>query len=111
MWQEDKLLFACTRQNSSQTYIVTIRDLCAVNPICWRTVYQTAEQHGMAPLIYANLQQCDVQGLRVPQRVTEQSEHVIYRNIALQSGVSLNSQRCSRSPPTSCCSRGPRSIL
>lgn len=55
---EDRLLFACTRQAFAAEHQKQVQQLCQNERIDWQRVYETATRHGVAPLIYRNLQQC-----------------------------------------------------
>jgi hypothetical protein len=54
---EDRLLFACARQAFTAEYQQRVQQLCQNERISWQRVYETATRHGVAPLIYRNLQQ------------------------------------------------------
>ena len=84
---EDSLLYLCCRQCLSGEHRRQIVALCAQSDINWSAVYATADQHGVAPLIYTNLKQCDVQLLGISNSVIEKFEQYTIRNIALQSGI------------------------
>jgi len=66
MKPEDKLLFICTRQNFLDIHRQEVLDLCIREKIDWNRVYATAKLHGVAPLIYLNLQKCAGTGISVP---------------------------------------------
>lgn len=69
MQPEEKLLLLCTQIPFPATSQQMVRDLCRQREIHWDVVYTTAEQHGVAPLIYLNLQQCDLVELGAPPEV------------------------------------------
>ena len=52
--------------------------------IKWDVVYTTARLHGVAPLIYRNLQSCFNEGLKIPQDVIERFRLCYYGNIAAE---------------------------
>jgi hypothetical protein len=47
-------------------------DICRREEVRWDVVYSTAELHGVAPLVYTNLQQCLPLGLSVPREILDQ---------------------------------------
>lgn len=55
---EEELLFACTRQGLLPCHRAKLAQITEQNPIRWDVVYTTALNHGVAPLVYANLLQC-----------------------------------------------------
>jgi hypothetical protein len=82
MQPEEKLLFICTRTPLPATSQQMARDLCRQMEIHWDVVYTTAEQHGVAPLIYLNLQQCDLVELGVPPEVISCFKQSFRRTVA-----------------------------
>lgn len=80
MTPEDRLLFACTRQKVQESHRRLVQELC-MHPVQWQVVYATADAHAVAPLVYANLKQCGVTNLGIPEDVQEKFEHEFYRNI------------------------------
>lgn len=81
MTPEDRLLFACARQNFLDAHRQQVAGICRQNTVDWDAVYSTATLHGVAPLIGANLQQCDPEAVPVPHRILEQFRSSYYRNI------------------------------
>jgi hypothetical protein len=90
MKPEDELLFACTRQDFSDTYHQTVLDLCQRCEVGWGAVYQTAVMHGVAPLVYVNLRQCPVQGLGIPQRILDQFKLSLMQNMLQKQRLAEN---------------------
>ena len=56
--QEDALLLACARQRFTPLHIELVETICRRRRIEWRTLYERAAAHGVAPLVYANLRAC-----------------------------------------------------
>jgi len=81
MRPEDRLLFACARQNFSDTYRQNVLDICRCEEIDWHVVCSTARLHGVAPLIYSNLLQCIPLDLSIPQDILDRFKICRYRNI------------------------------
>ena len=84
MIPEDKLLFICTRQNFLDTHKKAVIDLCDREKINWERVYATAKLHGVAPLIYLNLQKCSGNGLVIPNDIANKFKLYIYTRKILE---------------------------
>jgi len=69
---EDKLLFACCRQNFTERHQQTVTDFCRTAAVSWPRVYATALEHGVAPLVYLNLRQCPTSALNLPHETATQ---------------------------------------
>jgi hypothetical protein len=82
MQPEEKLLLICTQTPLPATSQQMVRDLCRQMGIRWDAVYAIAEQHGVAPLIYLNLQQCDLFELGVPSEVISCFKQSFRRTVA-----------------------------
>jgi hypothetical protein len=87
MTPEDYLLLTCTRQDFTDLHRQRVLHLCEQYAIRWNAVYQIAEQHGVAPLIYTNLRTCPLRELAVPHAVVAQFEALTLRTIVLKSAV------------------------
>lgn len=81
MRPEDKLLFACTRQNFLYAHQKIVLDLCSKEKILWDVVYLTARQHGVAALVYTNLLKCIPVNLGIPHDVIEKLKLCVATNI------------------------------
>jgi hypothetical protein len=88
MRREDRLLLACTRQVFTPSHRQFVVGLCQEASIDWERVYTTAAQHGVAPLIYANLSSCPLAGCGLPATVQQRFEHSYYGNMILKAHVS-----------------------
>ena len=84
MRPEDKLLFVLARQEFLHTHQKTVLDICSSEEIRWDIVYSTAKLHGVAPLIYSNLRQCNSVELGIPQDIMEQFKLYSYRNVVME---------------------------
>jgi hypothetical protein len=84
MKPEDRLLFACTRQEFLPDHRQVVRDICHREAIDWDTVFSLANLHGVAPLVYSNLQRCDPIQLELPPTVISQFQAEFYRSAARQ---------------------------
>jgi hypothetical protein len=87
MKPEDRLLLASTRQHLTERHKQMIMQLCEQHSIQWDLVYRTAVDHGVTPLVFANLKARPIQKLNIPMAVWNQFESYTYRNIALKSGI------------------------
>jgi hypothetical protein len=67
MRPEDGLLFAACRQDFFQAHQTEVLSLCNKHPVNWDIIFSTAEQHSVAPLVYANLS--SLQDLTLPPEV------------------------------------------
>lgn len=83
MRSEDSLLFICTRQAFTDDDRDRAVEL-ARHPIDWAAVYATAEAHGVAPLVHANLLQCAAAGLALPPTTKDQFETAFFRNMLVK---------------------------
>ena len=76
---EDKLLFACCRQNFLAEHQEVLVNICGQEAINWDVVYQTAALHGVAPLVYLNL--CKVSSIDIPPRILDLFKHALMHNM------------------------------
>ena len=81
---EDKILFACTRQNFQVDHHQDVLDLAHDYPIKWDTVYNTALNHGVAPLVYSNLQKFAASDLHIPAAIQQKFQLCFFRNMKLK---------------------------
>jgi hypothetical protein len=78
----DSILFACARQNFQTPHREAIEEICRRENVEWEAVYATAEQHGVAPLVYNNLRQCDAATLRLSPEDENRFRLCTVRNVA-----------------------------
>jgi hypothetical protein len=81
MRPEDKLLFLCARQDFSDAHLKALIDLGGVETIDWEELFFTARQHGVAPLIWANLEKAIPLGLSVAPDVIHKFQLACYHNV------------------------------
>ncbi len=80
MSPEDRLLLACIRPDAdSQRGVIAQlgRDL----KLRWDVVYSIADRDGVAPLVYANLRECNPEFLSIPEETIVHFENDLYYNI------------------------------
>ncbi|MGW8251540.1 MAG: nucleotidyltransferase family protein [Anaerolineales bacterium] len=82
MRPEDRVLFACVRQDFSQEYQQAVRLLNRNHALSWELIFSKAERHGVASLVYVNLCQRSELQLDIPQQVVER-----YRLYTMQNAV------------------------
>ena len=87
---EDELLLACTRQSFEEPHRQTVRRLCQREAIEWEVVYSTADLHGVAPLVYTNLQRCPTQDLGVPAHIVNRFRLCLARNMLVKDKMASN---------------------
>jgi hypothetical protein len=78
---EDKLLFACARQNFLPVHQKTVLDICRNAEIKWDVVYAIANVHGIAPLVHSNLSQCATTDLGIPQDIADRFKRLAFGNV------------------------------
>ncbi len=79
MIAEDHLLFLCARQSFEESHRSRAVELLSQNPISWERIFTTAQQHGLAPLVYWNLQKVDPQNRYLPPEIDLQFKRYCYR--------------------------------
>lgn len=77
---EDLLLFQCARQDFSSARQQAAIDLCRKGQIDWDYLFRISHYHGVAPLIYTNLQLLPGENLRIPSRADEDFRQAVDRN-------------------------------
>ena len=81
MRPEDKLLYLCCRQNLTPAHVTQIR-ACTDRALDWDEVFKLAWGHGVAPLVYLNLEKSMGAGLTIPQPIVQKFKLATYQNIA-----------------------------
>lgn len=81
---EDSLLFLCTRQEFGDDARDQAVEMCRSHPIDWEVVYTTAEAHGVAPLVHANLLKGATAGLVLPPATKDKFETSFFRNMLVK---------------------------
>lgn len=76
----DKLLFLCARQDFTDAHLKALLELGA-RTLVWEQVFVTARHHGVAPLVWANLEKAIAAGLAVPAGVMHKFQLSCYQNV------------------------------
>lgn len=84
MTPEDRLLFLCARQDFSDAHLAALLALCGMEAVAWEEVLSTAVQHGVAPLVWINIEKAILAGLPVPAAVVSKFKLSCYHNAALK---------------------------
>jgi hypothetical protein len=83
MTREDRILFACARQDFRPRHRQTVEGL-ALRGIDWERLAATAERHGLLPIIGTNLLRCDPAVLGLPPSLAERLEVAAFENALLK---------------------------
>jgi hypothetical protein len=78
---EYQLLYIATRQDFQEGHKAAVRDIARSNELDWGLVYETAAQHGVAPLIFANVISKDGEALHIPADITHKFELNAYSQV------------------------------
>ena len=84
MKPEDRLLFLCARQDFSDAHLEELLDLCGAEKVAWEEVFPTAVQHGVAPLVWTNIEKATFVGLTVPTAVVSKFQLSCYHNAVVK---------------------------
>ena len=76
---EDQILLLCTRRQLTREHAESLDNL-SQKSVIWKRVFETAERHAVAPLIYSHLRQFPEIVDRIPLAVREQFEAAILHN-------------------------------
>ncbi|MCB0210822.1 MAG: nucleotidyltransferase family protein [Anaerolineae bacterium] len=76
---DQKLLLVCTRQQFTDSHRQTVYAIGTQASVNWDAIYETATIHGVASLVYTNLQQCP--DLTIPAEIETQFRQAEFRNI------------------------------
>jgi hypothetical protein len=93
MIAENQLLFAFARQNFTDSHLQAVEDICRRHNIDWDLIFSTARAHGVAPLIFAHLQQPKAGSLDVPSEVFEKFRLCTYRNALRRDKLQANTEK------------------
>jgi hypothetical protein len=86
MTREDRILFACARQDFGPEHRRTVEELAGsggINPD-WERLAATAERHGVLPIVGANLRHCDPAVLHLSAALAERLETALFENALLK---------------------------
>lgn len=92
MTLEDCLLFACTRQEFDEAHRHIVEKLCQ-GSLQWKVIYDAADAHAVAPLIYTNLQKCEARLVRMPPEISERFEVETYRNLIAKEEIARRTEQ------------------
>jgi hypothetical protein len=83
---EDRILFACARQDFAAPHREAVEELSGQGPerIDWERLAATAERHGVLPVVGANLRRCDPAVLHLPAALAERLEGALFENALLK---------------------------
>ena len=71
---EERLLFACLKQELNETVASELAVSFQNQPIAWEAIFSIAFVQGVAPLIYVNLKKCSENGLSIPTETMKNFE-------------------------------------
>lgn len=83
--REDRLLFAATRQHLRPDDREHLTEIVHGHRVRWHQVYTTARDHGVAPLVGANLRQCPSILEQMPTAVRAAFERCTRNNVLVKS--------------------------
>ncbi|MEZ4614192.1 MAG: nucleotidyltransferase family protein [Caldilineaceae bacterium] len=85
------LLLRCCRQPFGPAEVAAIHQWLATNaqgpPVEWDLFYQLAFNHGVAPLVFNNLQRVGLAQLALPPAIIAAFQQITYQTIAVKSGI------------------------
>jgi Uncharacterised nucleotidyltransferase len=84
MRNEDLLLFQCTRQDFTPVHQEAVASLCRMGEIEWGYLFRVARFHGVAPLVYTNLQQMPAEEIRLSVPVQADFQQAVERNMRVK---------------------------
>lgn len=90
---EDKLLFLLTRQDFQAAHRQAALDICRQYPLNWTAVFETANLHGVAPLVYVNLRQFPALPNGIPPNVAARFRRRLMHNMADSQRLAQNLSR------------------
>lgn len=82
---DEELLFECCRQHLLPTHVDRISEIVRTRGFSWDDVWSVAVNHGVAPLIWSNLQKCDGVAPHIPSDIRDQFERCSRHNKLLKS--------------------------
>jgi hypothetical protein len=86
MTREDRILFACARQDFGPEHRQAVEELAdrGFDGIDWERLAATAERHGVLPIVVANLRRCDPAVLGLSAALAERLETAVFENALLK---------------------------
>lgn len=86
-----KLLLLCCRQSFGPAHTDALQQWATANGHCesfdWSLVYRLAVNHGVAPLIFKNLQTVGLRELGIPFAIIAAFQQQTYQSIAIKAGI------------------------
>jgi hypothetical protein len=83
----NQLAYLLTRQQLTPITSAALCDLATGRAIAWDELSNVVTSHGVAPLVWRNLQAIGLADLAVPEAVRAHLQAQTYRNIAVKAGV------------------------
>lgn len=80
MKPEDRLLFACTRQDFQEQDQKAVLEISREYPLSWELAFSKAERHGVASLVYVNLCQRSEIPFDIPQKLVDSYQMYTMQN-------------------------------
>lgn len=84
MSPEDRLLFTLTRQTFSAPHQEQVKTICRTHPIRWDIVLAIAKGHGVAPLVYTNVRQCNPPDLGLSPAIEDRFRRSLAANTVIK---------------------------
>jgi len=84
MTPEERVLLACSRLVFSESKKREVVSVCRQVGLQWELIHSTAEFHGVAPLVYANLQRCSLYELSMPKEIVERFRRTFVQNLVIK---------------------------
>lgn len=78
MTAEDAAVCLCTRQHFSDAHREALETIDQNHALNWEAIFETANIHGVSPLVYSNLQKVD---LDIPLKVQSKFKNVYIHNV------------------------------
>lgn len=77
----DRLLYLCCRQEMPEDMLAQVVAISDANFVNWNRLFDLAHRHGVAPLVFHNLQAAIARGVYVPAEVVGRFKLSTYQNI------------------------------
>ena len=84
---EQKLLLSCNRQNFTEAHQQIVENLSRTREIDWELIFRTAQLHGVACLIYTNLQRSSIS---IPAEIEAKFRQITFTNILNKEKLAQN---------------------
>lgn len=82
-----EMLYLCTRAQLTDNHRTAIAAMATAQPLDWSDLLAIADSHGVAPLLFTNLQQVGLDAVAMPAAVRTALQQATYRNIAVKAGI------------------------